>query len=270
MIEKMEEDFKSILESAISMARAAGKIQLDYFRSSKFNVDTKLNIYDVVTTADKESENTILSMIHQFYPTHGILAEETGTDIKDSDYCWVIDPLDGTTNFSQGLPIFCISIAVEYKKETVVGVVFAPYLNELFYSIRGEGAFFNGKKIRCAEKNKLNEAVVSTGFPYDKRDNPDNNIVEITKVAPRVRGLRRMGSAAIDICYVAAGYFDAYWELNLKRWDVAAGCLIAEEAGAKVFSLRENRNHSILVTSPGICNPMLEILLTPNIHPEFH
>lgn len=266
----MEKDYKAILDSAIQMARASGQIQLEYFRSQKFNINTKLNAYDVVTTADRESENLIVSMIQKLYPTHGIIAEETGIRDEKSDYRWVIDPLDGTTNFSQGLPVFCVSIALEYKEETVIGVVYAPYLDELFYAIKGEGSFFNGEKIRCSNKNKLEEAVVSTGFPYDKRENPDNNIKEISKVAPRVRGLRRMGSAAIDMCYVATGYFDAYWELNLKRWDVAAGTLIAEEAGAKVFSLRDNRNHSILVTAPGICNAMLEVLLTPDIHAEFH
>ncbi len=270
MILNMEKDLKKILDFAIGIARAAGQIQLEYFRSCKFDIDTKLNTYDVVTTADKESENLIISMIQRNYPTHGIISEEAGTKDGNLDYRWVIDPLDGTTNFSQGLPVFSVSIALEYNEETVIGVVYAPYLNELFYAIKGEGAFFNGKKIRCSTKTNLEEAVVSTGFPYDKRENPDNNIKEISKVAPRVRGLRRMGSAAVDMCYVAAGYFDAYWELNLKRWDVAAGSLIAMEAGANVFSLRENRNHSILVTTPGICNAMLEILLTPDIHAEFH
>ncbi len=265
MVNKQE-----LLDSAITMAREAGEVLLSYFRGNGFEVTSKLNDYDIITTADKASESLIVSSIRRRYPTHSIITEESGELLEDSDLRWVIDPLDGTTNFSQGLPIFSVSIAVEYKGNPIVGVVYAPYLNELFYSVEGNGAYFNGKPLKCSGKERLEEAVVVTGIPYDKRENPDNNIKELSKVAPRVRGLRRMGSAALDLCYVAAGFFDAYWELNLKRWDVAAGILIAREAGAKLFSIRENRNHSILMAAPGICDKMLEILLTPDLHPNTH
>ncbi|MDE6078320.1 MAG: inositol monophosphatase, partial [Muribaculaceae bacterium] len=161
--------------------------------------------------------------------------------------------------------VFCISIAIEYRGTSVVGVVYAPYLNELYYAVKGSGAFQGDNRIRCSSKNRLEESVVATGIPYDKLVNPDNNIKELSKVAPMVRGLRRLGSAAMDLCYVAAGYFEAYWELNLNLWDVAAGVLIAREAGAKIFPIRENRNHSVLAACPGICDAMLEILLTPDI-----
>ncbi len=265
MVNKQE-----LLDSAIAMAREAGEVLLSYFRGNALEVRSKLNDYDIVTTADKASETLIVSKIRNLYPTHSIITEESGEMLEDSALRWVIDPLDGTTNFSQGLPIFSVSIAVEYNGNPIVGVVYAPYLNELFCAIEGNGAYFNGKRLKCSNKDRLEEAVVVTGIPYDKRENPDNNIKELSKVAPRVRGLRRMGSAALDLCYVAAGFFDAYWELNLKRWDVAAGILIAREAGAKLFSIRENRNHSILMASPGICDKMLEILLTPELHPNTH
>ena len=263
-------DKQKLLDSAISMAREAGEILLSYFRGNTLEVTSKLNDYDIVTTADKASERCIISSIRSLFPNHSIITEESGELCGESELRWVIDPLDGTTNFSQGLPVFSVSIAVEHNTKPIVGVVFAPYLNELFYSVEGQGAYLNGKELKCSNKDRLEEAVVVTGIPYDKRENPDNNIKELSKVAPKVRGLRRMGSAALDLCYVAAGFFDAYWELNLKRWDVAAGILIAQEAGAKLFSIRENRNHSILMAAPGICSKMLEILLTPNLHPGAH
>lgn len=251
------------LEFALEVAQNAGKIQLDYFRGKQLNVVTKQNAYDVVTAADRASETIIIESIKNRFPSHSILTEESGNLSQGNDYRWVVDPLDGTTNFSQGLPVFCVSIALEFKERPLIGVVFAPYLRELFYAIKGEGAFFNGTPIHCSAKNKLEESVVSTGLPYDKQVNPDNNLPELVKVAPRVRGLRRMGSAAIDLCYVAAGFYDAYWELNLNRWDVAAGSLIAEEAGAKLVSIRDNRNHSILASAPGIYEEMLKTLTNP-------
>ncbi len=253
------------------MAKNAGRIQLEYFRGRNLSIQTKQNEYDVVTAADKASEVMIVEEIRKLFPDHGIIAEETGKMVDgDKEFIWIIDPLDGTTNFSQGLPIFSVSIGIEHNGETVVGVVYAPYLDELFYSVKGSGAFLNNQRLECSKKARLEESVVATGIPYDKQTNPDNNLRELSKVAPKVRGLRRLGSAAIDLCYVAAGYFDAYWELNLNKWDIAAGALIAQEAGAKVFSIRENRNHSILVACPGICEQMLEILLLPAIRPASH
>ena len=266
----IENNYKEFLDFAVETARAAGALQLNYFRGSSLEISTKQNDYDVVTAADKVSENYIIESIRKRFPTHAILTEESGYVAEGNDYRWVIDPLDGTTNFSQGLPIFSVSIALEFKGEPIVGVVFAPYLDELFQALKGGGAFFNGNPVRCSSKCRIEESVVATGIPYDKNQNPDNNIKELSKVAPKVRGLRRLGSAAMDLCYVAAGYFDAYWELNLNRWDVSAGTLIAQEAGAKIYSIRENRNHSILAVAPGISEKMLEILLTPDLHNAEH
>lgn len=248
----MKPEYLSFLQNAIAMARAAGDIQLEFFRTTHLDTHIKQNDSDVVTAADKACEKLIKDMIHEKYPAHGIIAEESGSENADREWRWVIDPLDGTTNFSQGLPVFSVSIALEHNGKAVVGVVYAPYIGELFHAVRAGGAFLNGKRIYCSHKLRLSEAVVATGVPYDKLTNPDNNIKEITSVIPQVRGVRRLGSAAVDLCYVGAGFFDAYWELNINRWDVAAGMLVASEAGAKVSSIRENRNYSILACVPGI------------------
>jgi len=253
-------DYNRFLEDAMSMAKAAGDVQLKYFRSKHLDIQTKLNDSDVVTAADKASENLIKTIIRKTYPEHGIIAEESGCENERSEWRWVIDPLDGTTNFSQGLPVFSVSIALERNETPVVGVVYAPYLGELFHAVRGEGAFLNGKRIYCSDKSVFSECVIATGMPYDKLVNPDNNLREISSLAPFARGIRRMGSAAIDLSYVAAGFYDAYWELNLKRWDVSAGILIAKEAGAKVYSIRENRNYSLMASCPAIAGRMLESL----------
>ncbi|MBD5357157.1 MAG: inositol monophosphatase [Bacteroides sp.] len=253
-------ELNHFLNAAIEMAKAAGKIQLEYFRSAHLNIQTKSNEYDVVTAADKASEKIIKDYIHSLFPDHGIISEESTDENANNEWRWVIDPLDGTTNFSQGLPVFSVSIALEYNKEAVLGVVFAPYLNEMFHSIKGKGAFLNNNRIKCSEKDSLTEAVIATGVPYDKMINPDNNIKEIAELAPKVRGIRRYGSAALDLSYVAAGFLDGYWELNLNLWDVAAGRLIAHEAGAVITSIRKNRNFSILAANSSLIPTLLDIL----------
>lgn len=253
-------DYLDYLEKAISMSKAAGQVLMEYFRSDKLDIHTKINDYDVVTDADKASEKLLKEIIRESYPSHGIIAEESGEEHAEREWRWIIDPLDGTTSFSQGLPVFSVSIALEHNGESVVGVVYAPYLGELFHAVKGGGAFLNGRQIRCSSKSALSEAVIASALPYDKLENPDNNLREITKVVTGVRGFRRMGSAAIALSYVGAGFLDAYWELNLKRWDVAAGKLIAKEAGAKVVSIRDNRNFSLLASSPKLFPSIMEKL----------
>ncbi len=253
-------EMKPYMEAAFAMAEAAGDIQMRYFRTRNLQQSTKLNDSDVVTIADKESEGAILNHINKHFPDYGIISEESGREHEEKEWRWVIDPLDGTTNFANGLPPFCVSIALEHNKEAVAGVVYAPFLQECFYAVKGAGAWLNGSPIHCSDKAEMTKAVVATGMPYDRNDNTDNNLAEISRMAFRVRGIRRMGSAAIDLCYTAAGYFDAYWELNLNRWDVAAGQLIATEAGAIVESIRADRNHSILASNPQLLNAMREIL----------
>ena len=253
-------DTDEVLLNAIGMAKEAGKIQLDYFRSPNLDIAVKLNESDVVTAADKASETIIIDRIKSLYPDHSILSEESGEEDKHSDYLWVIDPLDGTTNFSAGLPQFCVSIGLKYKGETIIGVVYAPYLDELFTAVRGEGAFLNGNPIKTGQKTNIRQAVVSTGFPVDKDRTTDNNLDNLTRVLPLVRGMRRMGAAAVDICYVAAGLLDAYWEMNLHEWDVCAGLLIASEAGALEYHFRNDRNVSVLVASPEIGKIIIPLL----------
>ncbi len=256
----LPEDQKALLTAALTMAENAGRIHLQYFRQRDLQQSTKLNDSDVVTIADRESEASIKTFIHQHFPDHGIIDDESGRKHEDRAWRWVIDPLDVTTNLSAGLPAFCVSIALERNKEAEIAVVYAPYLNECFFAAKGQGAWLNGEPIRCSEKTELSKAVVATGMPYDRNDNPDNNLAEISRMVFRVRGTRRLGSAAMDLCYTAAGFLDGYWELNLNRWDVAAGQLIASEAGVKIESLRIDRNHSLLAANPVLINPMRQVL----------
>lgn len=260
-IKDFPQEYQPLLEAALAMAEGAGKIHMQYFRKSNLEQSTKLNDSDVVTIADKESEAFILDYIRRHFPQHGIISEESGKDHDEREWRWVVDPLDGTTNFAMGIPVFCVSIALEHNKEAVLGVVYAPCLGECFYAVKGSGAWLNGFPIRCSGKSEMSKAVVATGMPYDRNDNPDNNLAEISRMALRVRGIRRMGSAAIDLCYTAAGFLDAYWELNLNRWDVAAGQLIATEAGVIVESIRSNRNHSLLASNPHLLTSMRHLLL---------
>lgn len=242
--------YKEYLEFAIEMAKEVGEIHLCYFRKDNLMADTKSNIYDVVTRADKESEDFIVERVLERYPDHKILGEEGGyRGNPDGAFVWVVDPLDGTNNYSQGLPVFCVSIALQYKSETIAGVVYAPYLNELFFASKGEGAYMEYgntgcRKISVSGKESLATSVLATGFPYDKDKNPDNNSDNLSRIIPHIRGIRRMGAAAYDLCCVAAGLLDGYWELSLQPWDVCAGNLIVEEAGGAVKTFRENRGIS--------------------------
>lgn len=240
------ENIESLATDAIQWALEAGDIHLSYFRTNRLDIRTKSNVHDVVTAADNASEEFLLKNIAAHYPDHSILGEESGNHPNNGDYRWVIDPLDGTNNFSQGLPVFCVSIGIQYKGETIIGVVYAPYLKELYTAIKGKGAFMNDMPLHVSGKTELDRSVIGTGFPYDKDSHPDNNTDNVTRILPRVRGLRRMGAAAYDLCCVAAGWLDAYWELNLHPWDVCAGILITEEAGGHVISFREDRGIAIV------------------------
>ena len=253
-------DIKKLVDDAIAWAREAGEVQLKYFRSSHLNIRAKFNDSDIVTEADKASEQVIINNINRTYPQHAILSEEMGGNAIESDYRWIIDPLDGTTNFSNGLPLFSVSIAVEYRGEVIVGVVYAPYLYEMFHAVKEGGAWLNGKPIAPSGKESLSHSVVTTGFPVDKDTTNDNNLDNVSRVLPRVRGMRRLGSAAIDLCYVAAGFLDGYWEMNLHEWDVAAGLLIVEEAGACYSHFRTDRNISVVAATPLIFETLCSLL----------
>lgn len=254
--------FEEYLDFAVGMAHEAGRIQLSYFRGDDLAMKTKSNVSDVVTRADRESEAFIVRSILERYPTHAILGEEGGArGDAASEWRWVVDPLDGTTNYSQGLPVFCVSIALQYRGETVVGVVYAPYLRELFTAVRGGGAWCrrgDGEPVRLhvSTKQRLDCSVVATGFPYDKSENPDNNSDNVARILPHVRDVRRMGAAAYDLSCVAAAMLDGFWELNLHEWDVCAASLLVIEAGGVVESLRADRGVSPVAGSAALVEQM--------------
>ncbi|GHV64713.1 inositol monophosphatase [Bacteroidia bacterium] len=253
-------NLQETLAFAVHCAQEIGKIHLSYFRCDNQEATTKSYVSDVVTRADKESEAYFLAEIAKRYPDHAVLGEESGMHSATGDYCWVVDPLDGTNSYSQGLPVFSVSIALQYRGETLLGVVYAPYLSELYTAIKGEGAFLNGDKIHVSKKTELDVSVLGTGFPYDKAVNPANNIDNFAAIEPYLRGIRRMGSAAYDLCCVAAGWLDGYWELNLNLWDMCAGALMVEEAGGVVRSFREDRNISIVTGNKVIVEKILSFV----------
>lgn len=255
------EDLKTILECAIDWAMQAGKLQLQKFRNRHLEMETKSNISDLVTEVDKACEALLIERISSAYPNHSILGEETGMHYHEgSEWEWVVDPLDGTNNYSQGLPVFCVSIGVRRNGVTQVGVVYAPKLDDLFTAVRGEGAHWNGRMIHVSRKQDLGECILATGFPYDKDTvgPAANNLDNVCRLLPQLRGLRRMGSAAYDLCCVACGMLDGYWELNLKPWDACAGMLIVEEAGGTVRPFRDDRNISIVAGHESVVTKILD------------
>lgn len=251
-------DIDGALLNAVEWARVVGQIHMGGFRKGNLGIDTKSSVYDVVTRVDKESEAYLLKSISATYPDHSILGEETGSHMKESDFCWVVDPLDGTNNYSQGLPVFCVSIGLEYKGEGVLGVVYAPYLNELYTAVKGQGAFYNGEPIHVSGKQDLAHSILASGFPYDKGTHPVNNVANTARILPNLRGFRRMGAAAYDLCGVAAGWLDGYWELCLQPWDACAGSVIVREAGGVVKPFRFDRGISIIAGNEKIVNLISE------------
>lgn len=254
----MEIELKQVQELAIGWAKEVGKIHLSYFRGTNLGIETKSNIFDVVTRADKQGEAFLLERIQKFFPGHGVLGEESGAHSGTGDYLWVLDPLDGTNNFSQGLPVFTVSIGLQYKGEAIIGVVYAPYFDEMYTAVKGQGAFLNGKRLRVSDKSALEESVLGTGFPYDKDVNPDNNAGNLAAILPHLRGVRRMGSAAYDLACVAAGFLDGYWELALHSWDICAGALLVEEAGGIIRPFREDRGISIIAGNEALVKKIAE------------
>lgn len=193
---------------------------------------------DLVTNFDKKSQQIIVDLLTAHYPDFDYMAEEGLVEKKGSDYRWIIDPIDGTTNFAHGFPVFCVSIALEKRGDVVVGVIYDPMRDEMFSACKGEGASLNGIPITVSSTVELDKSLLSTGFPYDVRDSRENNLDHFSHFAVRAQAIRRCGSAAIDLCYVACGRFDGFWELKLAPWDVAAGALIVSEAGGKVSDFR--------------------------------
>lgn len=214
-----------------SIAHEAGALLMDYF-DKHIKIEYKGEA-DLVTAADRKSEALIRERIRHLWPDHDVLGEEGGLRDTGSDYRWYVDPLDGTTNFAHGYPVFCVSMALEHKDEMIAGICFDPTRNETFTAERGKGSRLNGLPIHVSKTAKLAESLVATGFPSHKRHkNP--NIHFYHQITLRTHGVRRAGSAALDLCSVACGRFDGFWEFHLNPWDTAAGVLIVEEAGGRV------------------------------------
>ena len=223
------------LKLAIELARKAG----DELRQGFGHVKQirRKGAVDLVTEYDLRSEHLILEAIRQAFPQDAILSEEAG-QVSRGDICWMVDPLDGTTNFAHALPMFCVSIACTQGGVPALGVIYDPLREELFQALAGGGASLNGEALRVSETISLTEALLVTGFPYDIRTNPQNNLDHYSRLALLSLGVRRLGSAALDLAYVAAGRFDGYWELRLNPWDWAAGALLVREAGGRVTDFR--------------------------------
>jgi myo-inositol-1(or 4)-monophosphatase len=226
-----------IIGDVAAIARGAGDIILRHF-AAPIPTSVKATRSDIVTAADTEAEAYIVRELLARFPGHHIVGEEgggQGAAAGTAPYQWFVDPIDGTVNFAAKLPHFCTSIALATPdRQPLLGVVYDPTRRELFTAVAGQGARLNGEPIRVTQTAKLNDAVCCTGFPYDKHTNPDNNLKEWAAFLKHIRGERRLGSAALDLCYVGAGRLDGYWEKDLKPWDVMAGMLVAREAGGTV------------------------------------
>lgn len=254
----------TMLNIAIEAAREAGKF-LKYSVGRVRHVEVKQGEErNLVSEIDRASEEKIIGIIRRRYPHHAILAEESGGSAPAGDYKWIIDPLDGTTNFLHGIPIFCVTIAIEYKGEVVAGVVYDPNLEELFTAERGSGAYLNGKRMSVSRTTELIKSLLVTGFPYDIARNPDHAIDHFVSFLVEGQGIRRLGSAALDLAYLAAGRFDGFWEVNLNPWDMAAGILFVEEAGGKVTDFSGSPasiyKKQVLASNGAIHDRMLNIL----------
>src|SRR5262245_37581715 len=223
---------KEFLEIVKKACLLSGEIQMENLGRSR-QIDFKGEI-NLVTETDHQCEREIVALIQGTCPTHDILAEEGSGIRKDSEYKWIIDPLDGTTNFAHGYPLFCTSIALEFKGEIILGAVYEPNLKELFVAEKGSGATLNGQKIRVSQTSDLKRSLLATGFAYNVRQAKENNLNHFQNFIMSAQAVRRDGVAAVDLCYVAAGRFDGFWELDLFPWDVAAGFLMVEEAGGRV------------------------------------
>ncbi|MFH1199409.1 MAG: inositol monophosphatase family protein [Candidatus Omnitrophota bacterium] len=255
----------SYLDIAIKAAFKAGSVHKKYFGKA-FKVQTKTTSFDLVTTADTEAEDVVVRLIRKKYPAHNILAEEKIYQKTNSEYTWIIDPLDGTNNFASGLPIFCASVGLAYRNKVIAGAIYDVSRNELFYARRNKGAFLNGKRIHINKAANLGQAIIITGFYYS-RDKDMIDTLDTMKrfLRKRIIGIRRLGSAALDLCYVASGRAAGFWEFTLSPWDFAAGSLIIQEAGGKVTDNCGNnvlpvKKTFIVASNTKIHSVMLEVI----------
>lgn len=243
------------LEQILALARNAGAILRDHYET-QHKIDYK-GVIDLVTEVDHLSEAYLLGEIQRLFPDHQIFAEESGQHHGNADHIWYIDPLDGTVNYAHGVPIFSVSIAYAYKGITRIGAVYDPMRDEMFHAERGQGAYLNGRRLQVTHTQELMRSLLVTGFPYDAWNTPHDNFDNFVRLAKMTQGVRRLGSAALDAAYVGAGRFDGFWELSLRPYDIAAGGLIAEEAGAKVTNIHGAPDYISPPQSVVAANPVL-------------
>jgi myo-inositol-1(or 4)-monophosphatase len=253
-----------MLNTAVKAARKAGSL----ITRASFDVD-KLTVRrkrqnDFVSEVDHAAEEAIISVLRDAYPDHGILAEESGTRDGDAEYVWVIDPLDGTTNFLHGFPQYCVSIGLLHKGQPTQAVVFDPNRNELFTATKGVGAYLNDRRIRVSRVDKLEDALMGTGFPFREVGHLDDYLRMFKNVTMATSGIRRPGAAALDLAWVACGRIDGFWEIGLSPWDIAAGALLVREAGGLIGDLDGNEGFidsgRVVATNPKIFNSLLQVL----------
>jgi len=253
------------MEIAREAARRAGRIQREGLGTRR-KVDHK-GRYDLVTDVDRRSEEVITAALRDAFPDVGIFAEEGVRSRTDAEWVWIVDPLDGTTNYASGYPAFCISIALRHHDDIVMSVVYEPVRDELFEAIRGQGAKLNGAPIRVSDTDELSQSLLATGFPYDRCEQPETNLDRFCAMTLRTRGVRRGGSAALDLCYTACGRLDGYWEIRLNPWDISGGALIVLEAGGKLSDLRGGRydwsGRETVASNGRLHQKLLESLATP-------
>lgn len=245
-----------------NVAVEAGNTLMKFFRG-KFEIENKEGS-ELLTTADREAEQTIISSIRKEFPGIEIIAEETKPGNWQEKEAFIVDPLDGTNNFSFGIPMFCVSIAYQAEGDLKIGVIYDPLHQELFYAEKGGKAFLNGALISVSKRKRLRDSIIATGFPYIKERKEDSNLPEFSALLMQSRGVRRMGSAALDLCYVACGRFDGYWEKHLKIWDVSAGGLIVAEAGGKITNFSgdkwDHKSDNVIASNGIIHSEMQEVI----------
>jgi myo-inositol-1(or 4)-monophosphatase len=229
-----------MLKSTLIKATEAGAAEMQRFFNGTFRISNKEGMNNLVTEADHAAEKVIIATIKESFPNHEILSEEIGAIGQGQEYKWIIDPIDGTVNFANGIPICCVSIGVEYNGEMILGAVYNPNMNEFYFAQKGMGASLNNKKINVSTKSEVISSCLVTGFPYTYLDQPNGPLQVFEKLIRKGIPVRRLGSAAIDLCWVAAGRFDGFYEHKLQPWDSAAGFLIVQEAGGKVTDFEGN------------------------------
>lgn len=228
---------KEILYNA---TEAGGKVMEHFFNNKNLQISNKEGINNLVTEADHASEKAIIDTIREAFPEHAILSEESGNHIMDNEFKWIIDPIDGTVNYAHGIPLCCVSIGLEKSGQMLMGAVYNPFLKEFYYAERGEGAFLNNQPIQVSAETEVIKSCLVTGFPYTYLDQPNGPLECFARFIKQGVPVRRLGSAAMDLCWVAAGRFDGFFEHKLNAWDSAAGFLIVEEAGGKVTDFQGN------------------------------